>query len=65
MSQGWCDLIANIEMVAQKVQGDNGPKVIVTIWADVSDWEAVAIEDDDALGADLMDAVVDAIEGGA
>jgi hypothetical protein len=52
-------------MVAQKVQGDNGPKVIVTIWADVSDWEAVAIEDDDALGADLMDAVVDAIEGGA
>jgi hypothetical protein len=54
--------LTNIEIVAQKVGGDNGPKVLVTVWADVSDWEAVAIEDDAALGALLMDAVVDAIE---
>ena len=52
----------NIQFVAQKMEGDNGPKVLVTVWADVSSWEAVAIEDDTALGALLMDAVVDAIE---
>jgi hypothetical protein len=52
----------NIEMVAQKMQGDDGLKVIVTVWANASDWEAVAIEDDAALGALLMDVVVDALE---
>jgi len=55
--------ISNIEMVAQTLQGDNGPKVIITVWADVSDWLNVKIEDDTELGAQLMDAVVDAIEG--
>ena len=54
--------ITNIEMVAQKMEGDDGPKVIVTVWANASDWEAVAIEDDAALGALLMDVVVDALE---
>jgi hypothetical protein len=55
-------MLNNIEMFAQKMEGDNGPKVLVTVWADVADWEAVAIEDDAALGALLMDVVVDALE---
>lgn len=53
----------NISMTAIKCNGDNGEKVIVTVYADAVDWEAVAIEDDAALGALLMDAVVDALEG--
>jgi hypothetical protein len=53
----------NIEMVAQKMEGDNGPKVLVTVWADEADWLNVQIGDDAELGALLMDAVVDAIEG--
>jgi hypothetical protein len=52
----------NIEMIAQKMQGDAGDKIVITVWADVSTWEQVTIEDDAALGALLMDAVVDALE---
>ena len=54
--------IENIEMVAQKVGGDNGPKVIVTIWADETDWLNVEIQDDTELGLRLMEKVIDAIE---
>jgi hypothetical protein len=54
--------LTNINFSAIKCEGDNGEKIIVTVYADVSDWEAVAIEDDAALGALLMDAVVDALE---
>ena len=49
-------------MVAQKVQGDNGPKVIVTIWADETDWLNVEIQDDTELGLRLMEKVIDAID---
>jgi hypothetical protein len=52
----------NIEMIAQKMQGDAGDKIVITVWADVSTWEQVTIEDDTALGALLMDVVVDALE---
>ena len=52
----------NITMTAIKCGGDEGDKVIVTVYANASDWSAVAIEDDAELGALLMDTVVDALE---
>jgi len=55
----------NIEMIAQKMEGDNGPKVLVTIWADEFDWLNVEIADDTELGLRLMEKVIDAIEEGA
>ena len=57
-------MLNNIEMLAIKTEGDNGPKVLVTIWADVADWEAITIADDAELGALLVDAAIAAIEGG-
>jgi len=55
----------NIEMIAQKMEGDNGPKVIITVWADEADWLNVEIVDDTELGLRLMEKVIDAIEEGA
>jgi len=55
-------MLNNIEMLAIKTEGDNGPKVLVTVWADVVDWEAVTTGDDAALGAQLMDAVLSVID---
>lgn len=52
----------NIEMVAQKMQGDDGPKIIVTVWGDETAWLNVQIGDDAALGAQLMDAVLSVID---
>jgi len=51
-------MINNIQVVAQEMEGDNGKKVIVTIWADNTDWDQVTIEDDAALGLMVMDAVL-------
>ena len=50
--------LQNIQIVAQEMQGDNGPKTVVTIWADNVDWDQVTIEDDAALGLMVMDAVL-------
>ena len=52
----------NINIVAQKVGSDIGNKVVVTIWAEEADWSAATTADDDELGAQVMDAVVAAIE---
>ena len=51
-------MINNIQVVAQEMEGDNGKKVIVTIWADNLDWDQVTIEDDAELGLMVMDAVL-------
>ena len=55
-------MLNNIEMLAIKTEGDNGPKVLVTVWADASDWEAVTTGDDAALGAQLMDTVLSVLD---
>lgn len=56
--------ISNINFVAEKMQGEGDKnKIVVTVWADEADWLNVQIQDDAELGALLMDAVVDAIEG--
>jgi hypothetical protein len=57
-------MLDNINFSAIKCEGDNGPKVLVTVWADVADWEAITIADDAALGALLVDEAIAAIEGG-
>ena len=53
----------NITMSAQEMEGDNGKKVVVTIYADNVDWLNVVIGDDAELGAQVMDVVIEAIEG--
>ena len=54
--------LTNIKMIAQKMQGDDGDKIVITVWGNVSDWLNVQIQDDTELGAQLMDVVVDALE---
>lgn len=49
-----------IEIIAQEMEGDNGPKVVVTVWADNTVWDQVKIEDDAQLGLMIMDAVLSA-----
>jgi len=51
-------LPAGIEIIATETDGDNGKKVIVTIWADNSVWDQVKIEDDAELGLMIMDQVL-------
>ena len=48
----------NINITAQEMEGDNGKKVVVIIYADNIDWDAVEIQDDTALGLMVMDAVL-------
>ena len=57
-------MLNNINFSAIKCEGDNGPKIIVTVYADVADWEAITIADDAELGALLVNAAIAAIEGG-